>query len=526
MPKKLQVYNIGAKGLNSDIASWDLPLEFISYGFNFKVFRNSLISTGGYANWTAPPAEYSPGLVFPLTTAEGYFWIAPGRTAIYAFDGNAWADVGPTIALALNAGEEYLWSHCYLGQIPIINNPQYYPLYWSPASLSGNFTVLPWDATDSWEDRGITAQVIRSHKNFLFALNIQDGATVYPDTYRWSTAADINGLPYTWDEADTAGLAGVAALGGDNGAIIDGMSLRDSFCIYSEYGIDILDYTGGEFIWSRRELSNSVGLFNRNCLVEVEGHHYFLSNGDILKNDGTNITSILRGRIQKLFNESFDTARYKKSFVTKNQNNKEIWFCVPQHAGLFTSDGSFAAYVYNWLDDAWSVRDLPAGVAFAAEGRQTSPSTTWATWTGDWNSQIKPWTSNNSSPLSTGIVCVINSPASLKLLEPTASRDSGDLRSIIARDNFSIEGVNETTTLVKVYPHIKGSGPISIQFGSQLIPYGPIRWKPAMTFNPGIDKKLDIRTTGLFHCWRIDSVGQGSWEFSGMDLEYENCGVR
>lgn len=522
MPKKLPIYNVGAKGLNTDIAAWDLPAEYISHGFNFKVFMNSLLSTGGYSDWSEPPAEFYPGLVLPLTTVDGYFWIVPGRTAVYAFDGSNWSDISAAGGYTLGSGDEFLWTHCYLGQIPIINNPQHFPEYWSPANTSTPFARLPWDAGNDWEDRGITAQVIRSHKNFLFAMNLEDTGTAQPDTYRWSTAADINGLPFTWDEADTSGIAGVASLGGDNGAIVDGMSLRDSFCIYSEYGIDILDYTGGEFIWSRRELSNSVGLLTRNCIVEVEGAHYFMSNGDIMRNDGTNISSVLRGRIQRKFNQAFNSDAYKRSFAVKNQNTKEIWFCVPNDADTHPS----VAYVYNWVDDSWAVRDLPNSLAFAAYGIKSNPIQAWDTVPGVWDTLTKVWSSNNNSPLSSVIIGVTNNPAGLKVLEPDNYRDSGDLNSIIERTNFPLEGITNSTTLTKLYPHIKGNSPVSIQVGSQIVPDGPIYWKPAVTFTPGLDRKIDIRTTGLLHSWRIKSIGQGNWEFSGMDLEYEASGVR
>lgn len=523
MPKSLKVYNVGAKGLNTDVAAWDLPAEFISNGFNFKVFQNSLVSTGGFSDWSTAPTNFYPGLVFPLTTVEGYFWVVPGRTDVYAFDAAAWVSINPAVdPVNMDAGDEKFWTHCYLGQIPIINNPQHYPMYWSPAETTEKLKFLNWSSGVTWKTRGISAQVIRSHKNFLFALNITDGGAVQPDTYRWSTAADVNGLPFTWDESDTSAIAGVASLGGDNGAIVDAVPLRDSLVIYSEYGIDILDYVGGEFIWSRREMSNSVGLFGKYCVTEVEGSHYFISNGDVLKNDGTNLTSIMRGRIQGKFNENFDNSRADLAFITKNHNTKEIWFCVPQ---IYPA-GSSAAYVYNWADEAWSIRDLPSGIAFAHFGDQPLPPRTWNNWTGTWGSQNSPWISNTTSPFATGIIGVTNNPPDLKILEPTVELDSGDTNSTISRDNFTIEGVNVATTLVKMYPHILGTGPVSIQVGSQLIPYGPVRWKPAFVYEPGITKKLDIRTTGLFHSWRISSIGKGNWIFSGMDLEYEESGAR
>jgi len=523
MPKKLPIINIGLKGLNTDIAPWDLPPEFLSYGFNFKVYKNSIISTGGYADFGTAPNEFSPGILFPVTAGSSQFWVIAGRTRVYAFDGATWSNITSVAGYpSLGAGDELLWTSCFLGQIPIINNEQHYPEYWAPAQTSQVLQPLPWDATDDWATRGITAKVVRSHKNFLFALNIQDGAVSQPDTYRWSTAADINGLPYTWDEADTAAIAGVASLGGESGAIVDGLSLRDSFCIYSEFGIDILDYTGGEFIWSRRELSNSVGLLNKNCVVEVQGVHYFLSNGDVLRNDGTNIESIIRGRIQGQLIDSLASPYYRKAFAVKNQNSKEIWFCMPSKSSTYPS----IAFVYNWVDDSWALRDLPVNTSFASYGISPTPTLSWNTILGTWDSQTKTWSSNDNSPLSTAIFGITTSPAAIKLLEPTSIRNSGDLSAIVERNNFPHEGINESTTIVKLYPHIKGTSPVSIQVGSQLIPDGPILWKPATMFTPGIDRKIDVRTTGLLHSWRISSVGTGTWEFSGMDIEFENSGVR
>lgn len=522
MPKKLQIYNVGSKGINTDVAPWDLPPEFISYGFNFKIFKNSILSAGGYANWSSPPTEFQPGLLFPVKSESGYYWVVAGRSGVYAFDGSAWHNISSGAYSGLGVNDEFNWTNCYLGQIPIINNPQHYPEYWSPASPGQLLQPLNWSPGVTWQDRGITAKVIRSHKNFLFALNLQDGADAQADSYRWSTAADINGLPFTWDETDISALAGVASLGGDGGEIIDGLSLRDSFCIYSSDSIDILDYTGDEFVWRRREFSNTVGLLNKNCIAEVKGMHFFMTNGDIIMNDGNSLTPILRGRLQRQFNSRINSNYYNRSFVTENVNSKEIWFCVPQEGTDYPS----VAYVYNWIDDSWAVRDLPPDTAFASYGLEMQAPLIWSGWGGTWDSQLSQWSSNNSVLLDSSVIGITRNPAQLKLIEPKEQRDSGDLMSIIERTDYPLEGVNDASTLVKLYPHIRGTNPVSIQVGSQQIAGGPISWKPAQTFTPGVDRKLDVRTTGLLHAWRISSIGTGNWEFSGMDLEYEDTGVR
>ena len=223
---------------------------------------------------------------------------------------------------------------------------------------------LQFDASNTWAAKGYRCQVMRSHKNFLFAMNLQEGAVELPNAYRWSHPADINGLPASWDETDTAYIAGKDQIGGDKGAIIDGLSLRDAFCIYSESGVSILDYTGGEFIWRLRELSFTTGLFAKNCVVEVKGSHFFLADGDIVTNNGSTLDSIVHNVLRKRLNAKANSTYYDRSFVARNDTLKEIWFCVPEDDSVYPS----TAYIYNWKDNSWSIRDLPEGLPSATFG--------------------------------------------------------------------------------------------------------------------------------------------------------------
>jgi len=114
----------------------------------------------------------------------------------------------------------------------------------------------------------------------------------------------------------------------------------------------------------------------------------------------------------------------------------------------------------------------------------------------------------------------------LKLLEPSDKRDSGPLASRIERTDFPLEGFDNVTTITRIYPHIEGTNPVQIQVGSQDKAGGAVSWKPVATFTPGKGRKIDIRSTGSLHAWRIQSIGEGNWGFSGMDIEYEFAGKR
>lgn len=522
MSKQLTISSIGTKGLNTDVAPWDLPPEFINFGYNFKVQENSILTTGGYLDWSTDPVPFNPGFLMHVGATSGSYWLVAGRTAIHAFDGATWTDVSSTIGYAsLGIDDELLWNGCMLGNIPIVNNPQASPEYWSPQSPGQIMKPLPWDAIETWAERGVVAKVIRSHKTFLFALNVRDGAVEQRDTYRWSTSADINGLPYTWDETDESGLAGVASLGGDGGEIIDGLGLRDSFVIYSERAIDILDFTGGEFVWKRRELSDTVGLISKDCVVEVKGVHYIMSDGDILRNDGTTLTSIVHGRIKRQYNAAINPDVFERCFAIRNIVNKEIWFCVPEEGFDYPNK----AFVYNWTDESWTIRGLPDNLAFAALGPQSEPAESWEQWTGNWETQTRVWGSRRRTPLDASFIGIDTSSKAM-LLEPDDSRDSGPLESRVERTDLPLEGFAGVTTITRVYPHMEGTSPVQFQFGSQNRAGGPVTWKPPITFIPGQERKIDIRSTGSLHAWRLQSLADGNWKFSGMDLEYEEAGFR
>ena len=70
------------------------------------------------------------------------------------------------------------------------------------------------------------------------------------------------------------------------------------------------------------------------------------------------------------------------------------------------------------------------------------------------------------------------------------------------------------------------SGEVNIRMGASLSPKQGVQWKQAQVFNPSTMRKLDIRTTGPYHSWKIESVGNTPFTLSGMDIVYEVNGAR
>ncbi len=524
MQKLLRLNNVGTKGLNSDVQPWELPPEFITEGRNYRVFAGALRTAGGGQLWSTAPVNFNPGYLIHVPTPSSNFWLVAGRSAVYAFDGSNWSDISSLAGyVGIGVDQELLWTGCSMGQIPILNNPQHFPEYWSPQQAGQILQPLAWDASNTWADVNVACEVMRGHKTYLFALNVTEGATEFPDSFRWSHPADINGLPPSWDETDPAFLAGKASLGGDGGRIIDGGSLRNSFAIYSEKAVDILDERGDDLVWRRRELSSTVGLLTRNAIVEVQGAHFFLGDGDILRNDGNSLVSIVHDRIRRRLNAEINAEFFDRSFAVRNTNLKEVWFCVPE-SGSTTPN---VAYVYNWRDDSWAIRDLVPGTSYANYGGQSTPDDSWGGLSValTWDNVQRPWGSALLTPLDDTVVGCKSGDGTLHFQDPRDVPDD-DVKTRVVRTDFPLEGHRQVTTISRVYPKIEGTEPVRIQMGSQDRAGAPVRWKPPLTFNPGQDRKLDVRTTGELHAWAIESIGKGNWIMSGMDIEYTPNGAR
>ena len=660
MPKILRLRNIGDTGLNSDFAPWELPPEAITSGVNFRVFAGQIRTSGGFANLVTQEDDFKPAYLQFVNSPVGLYWLLLGASYVYAYDGVTWHNVSSwgTDPSPLIDGDEFFWTGCTLGRIPIINNPQNVPEWWDQ-NTGNQFIPLPWDATQDWGQKGVRCRVMRSYKNFLFALNLHESEGEYPDGYRWSHPADINGIPYTWDKNDPSALAGRAQLGGASGAIIDGLTLRDSFVLYSQNAVNILDFTGGDFVFRRRKLTTTFGLFCKNALVEVAGVHLFLSDGDIVQNDGTQIQSIMHNQLRKRLTANANSAFYSRSFAVRNDTLKEVWFCVPEDNNQYPS----TAYIYNWRDKSWAIRELPPYLAHGAFGPtvistagayrydaqvQSEDTLNWDLWTGRWSEQSRRW--NDSDPIppeppdgdfiwgigqdgllygygvthgsldpdiiqgSTILAVYVDSSSDEVFLYPdstemikgsdiitllsggesvvltwndteiryeasdvaftlyvvtavgteiglnitvdnaevppitplTASGDillgvdhdnhkvlmidpdtnKDDIGTRIERTDLAIEGQDKVNTLTRMYPHIIGTELVRISMGSQDFAGGPVRWKAPVLFDPDTQRKVDIRTTGELHAWRIDSIGTGHWSLSGMDIEYSPAGKR
>lgn len=517
-----QLRDIGETGLILDISNEKLAPGTVTNGKNFRIINKGIASVSA-SNPIIETTASNAGFVYSVTTPSGDYLIALGRTAIHAYNGATSTAITPSGGITLGTNDEYKWSGCMLGQIPVFNNVVSYPYYWSPQSVGTLLTPLKFTQAQTWVQKGYHAKVMRSHGPYLFAMNLIEGVTELPDTFRWSHPADVNGLPFTWDETDLTAIAGKASLGGDGGYIVDGLSLRDNFIIYSNNAINVLRPSGDDQIWSRRQLSSHYGVVSKDVTVEIDGRHFFIIAGDILTTDGNSIESIAHNKIRRTMDTRANYTYYENSFTVKNPIKNEIWFCVPENDSVLPN----AAYVYNYKDNTWAFRELSESLAHATYGKKVATPITYDSY----DSAETPVTYENFdlpysyAPYSeNGIIGI--SPTTGRLISLDDNSSASELESYIEAINIEIDGVPDSTSITRVYPYMSGDVDIQIQFGSQDNINGPVKWRQAVTFNPSTQRKIDVRTTGKFHAYRISTTSNKNWTFTGMDIEYVRSGVR
>jgi len=577
--KLFPIRNVGEVSLNTDLVPWELPPEYITYGKNFRAVNKNLFAY--QCNTPVLPVDatgYLGNRLAATTSSGNNYILAMGRTAVKVFNYVNWTNISSLqgyAAVPLNT--ESQWTSALLGSIPVISHPFHGIEYWSPQNVgqklralqfsppntvtSGSFVIgkqyiiktlgttdftligasantigLTFIATgaglgngtatdvisNTWFDKGFKCRVIRAHKQFLFALGLIEGINELNNSYRWSHPADINGLPFTWDENDLSAIAGKDSIGADSGDIIDGATVGDSFCIYSERGIIALDFVGNEFVWRKRQISTIAGLLAKDCVVEVEGVNFFISNGDIIRNDGRTLTSLMNNRMRKDFSAIIDTTSFKTSYAVKLKHENEVWFCVPVTGSTYPN----IAYVYNWIDDTWAIKDIPANISHSVYSKISPNTDTWDGAVGSWDTDPDIWASSGDSPFLSGIVGV-NPTNGSALFDIFSNVYIDPINTVIERTGLMFDQTDvSVTTITRVYPHIQGSGTLLIEIGSHDYANSAVRWKPAVVFNPATDRKVDIRTTGELHAYRLTSIGNNSFTFNGLTFEYVNNGVR
>lgn len=291
-----------------------------------------------------------------------------------------------------DAFEDYPWYHTIISNCAVATTHYETPQvkefdseYFVDLPGWGEQTVVDAAGNPSVKKYNWKCERIRAFNNRLFALNMRESnasgvTTHYPLRLRWSNFAEENKAPELWDdfaydrsvssdlaanivgqtEALENGYAGYIDLADSNGSLIEVLPLKDYLFVYTEFETYIGSPTNNTYQpLMFKKLFNDSGILAPECVVEVEGGHFVVTQNDVILHNGASKKSIASNRVKNMLINEICLVNPIATKVHLHQDKKEVWIL---YVGPGEPKESFActkAAVWNYEFDTWSFRTIP-----------------------------------------------------------------------------------------------------------------------------------------------------------------------
>jgi hypothetical protein len=511
------------KDVNKDLSEYELPNEIWSnvQNANFRKFRSNR-AQGVSKVFTSDPTIH-PLFHIGATRLGVDEWLYADEVSIWKTEGTAHTELTRGISTAkvpYTGTFENGWTGTVFNGVTLLNNGVDAPQFILQAGTE-MADLTDWPAS-------ATCKVLRSYKNYMIAMNYYDGTDTNDSMVKWSDSIDDfdsidNGGGNTWDATAATTLAGENLLGDTPGFIVDGKALGDSFIIYKSDSVYSMDFIGGQFVFSFRQIFNdNSGLLAPGCVASFEGKHLVVGVGTVYIHDGTSKKALSTNRISRELFDQIDETYSQRTRVATDHSNKEVWIS-------FVSTGSTTgladkAAIYNWEDDTWTFRDL-FDISHIAEGViNTQLSNSWNDQTLNWNENTSPWSTSRSNPTKKKLI--LADYVSDKFMENDVGTtfDGTTFTSTFERTGIDFNDDEGVKYINSVTPHIVGAGTVNISIATQQSPGSPIVFSSPQPFVVDQDYKVNFRESGRYIGIKFESTDDNAWSLTGYTLEFAPVG--
>lgn len=504
----------GDRGAVGDLPPQTIPPNIFTDARNVRFTDGAVEKAPGMGAVYGAPAITPYYLLSSQDNSGVKRLFVAGQTAIYFYLSGSYSDATRAVGGSYNAGVNNVWTGGVLHGVPFLNNGTDKPQSFDGGT--GKFVDLPnWPA-------GYSAKAFRAFKNYLVALNWNNGSTQFPHNVLWSHPADPGSVPGTgaWDFSDPTKDAGDAPLSDTPGHIIDGLAMGDSFVVYKEDATYLMQHVGAPFIFNFRPVLRESGILSRNCMGEVMGRHVVLTTDDVIMFDGNGAESIINRKWRRTLFANVSVADYEKSFVAILPDRREAWFCISSTMG-YAPD---IAYVWDWRANTWSKRDLPFSQSIALAFAPDAAGDSWNTDADTWDSDGEGW----SAFALRGKAAVVSSVTDVNIytlnvgetiagtpMTASVQHDSYDFAS-----DKDVESADLIKHISKIRPRIVANAGVQLTFeiGTQMHINDPITWGAPQTFTVGTDDELCLGVNGRYISWRVSSTCDCTWRLEAIDF--------
>ena len=413
------------------------------------------------------------------------------------------------------------WTTTNLNGIVVATDGFDTPQMWP---ISGGIPAIgiPFKELRNWPS-GNKCKSIRSFRTFLVGLN-WERTDNEPRLVKWSTEAAYGSPPTSWDAADATLDAGEYQLADTPGDIIDGLPLGDSFLIYKNDSIYIMNYIGTPYIFSFKLLSPTIGCLAKNAVKEFESGHFFIGNSDFYICNGQKVSPLLPERLRRTVFDELNGDNYEKCFVAADYVRNEMIAAYPAGSSTVVD----RAVLWNWKTNTFSLRDLPDTSYINAGIIEITAGTIWNTVTGTWNAGSGAWGSTNYDNVAENLVFADVTNTKIYRDNKGNTKDGTDMTSYIERTGYDLNDSSSVKFVSAVYPEIEvsGSNSVNVYIGHQMSTEDGITWEGPVLFNPNTQSKVSCRVSGKYFGVKFESTGDFDWKLHGLSFEVQPRGRR
>jgi hypothetical protein len=344
-----------------------------------------------------------------------------------------------------------------------------------------------------------------AHKNYLFALGIENNTGVYPEQIAWSDAAPPGEVPQSWTASATTD-AGSTILAESGGAIVTAKSLRDTLIIYKQRATYSCRYIGGESIFQFDTLFTNKGALNAHSVADINGAHFVVGDGSVYITDGTQYQDIADGFVKSTLFGQLTSNTVDQLFVIYKPSTHSVQVNFPA-LGSNTVD---TCLEYNLNDKLWGSRELnPMNPVTAAIGIVSDETSS-----GYWNDANTAWDDNNvfwnTRNFSTAATSIVYASEKLYKGEIGATKNGASILFTGILTNIDFEDPSRVKYVKAIYPSIYGEPGTIVNFriGSSKSVDGSISWSGSIPYEVGVDDRVECRVQGKQISIEISTTGQ------------------
>lgn len=505
----------GMGGVVYDVPAWELGEAAWSDALNVRFRDGAAESHDGHSEVFGTPlgAMYR---LHGIGDGAAYYWVYAGTNRVWATDGGVHADI-TSVSSSYSATETIGWNGGAFQKHMVLNTGRGAPQAWVP-NLAGKLTDVP-----GWES-GLSADIVRPFRNFLFALRCTEAGVYNPRLLRHSNGATAGNLPTSWDYTDPDEDTGRVEFGQSTDVLVDALPLRDLLVIYKENHTWAAQWTQGiDNPFEYRQVFSQVGLLSQYCAAAFEGRHCVLSTDDVLIHDLNGAQSILDKRARTWLFSRINPTYYRRCFVVANHREREMWICFPEAGETWPN----MALVWNWSQNTLGPRELGQPTPHIAFGVVTPNSgVTFDTDSGTFDDAPGTIDEQGFNPAVTSLLMA--DPTSPRLMQVD---DSGQFAGTtftrrLTREALPFGEIHMLKRVMRVIPKIQGTigTAIRVYIGTRGNLEGAVAWSLPQTYTVGTSLWVDFRVTGRVIDIRFESTAAQNFRLHGFDIEFDPAG--